>query len=181
MRVTNSPEPRPAELRMSRGRRARCQRQRGRDRRVGAAHMGAFGRIDSLINNAGVIGSLGSSHCMNKINISSIAGLNPGQLPGSPGYAASKAGVDALSKVMAIELAMYNIRVNSINLELFKSEITEGLMQKDWLSKVALRTVPMRTFDVTCVPIFSSVTIFRQRFTTWSCSSWFYHEILLED
>ncbi|KAK2992740.1 hypothetical protein RJ640_023253 [Escallonia rubra] len=43
-------------------------------------------------------------------------------------------------------IGMYNIRVNSINPGLFKSEITEGLMQKDWLSKVALRTVPMRTF-----------------------------------
>nr|GMD48094.1 3-oxoacyl-[acyl-carrier-protein] reductase, chloroplastic-like [Ipomoea batatas] len=48
--------------------------------------------------------------------------------------------------VMALELGANKIRVNSISLGLFKSEITQGLMQKDWLNNVALRTVPLRTF-----------------------------------
>jgi len=49
-------------------------------------------------------------------------------------------------QVMAMELGAYKIRVNSISPGLFKSEITQGLMQKDWLSNVALKTVPLRTF-----------------------------------
>ncbi|PIA53399.1 hypothetical protein AQUCO_00900167v1 [Aquilegia coerulea] len=80
------------------------------------------------------------------INISSIAGLNRGQLPGSVGYSASKAAVNTLTKVMALELGVHTIRVNSISPGLFKSEITEGLIRKPWLNNVALRTVPLRTY-----------------------------------
>ncbi|GKD08227.1 3-oxoacyl-[acyl-carrier-protein] reductase FabG-like protein [Tanacetum coccineum] len=80
------------------------------------------------------------------INISSIAGLNRGQLPGGLAYSASKTGVVTLTKIMAMELGTYKIRVNSINPGLFKSEITEGLIKKDWLKNVALRTAPLKTF-----------------------------------
>lgn len=45
-----------------------------------------------------------------------------------------------------MEMGMYKIRVNSINPGLFRSEITEGLMEKDWLNNVAERTVPLRTY-----------------------------------
>lgn len=47
---------------------------------------------------------------------------------------------------MALELAVHNIRVNSISPGLFRSEITEGLMQKNWLTNVALKTVPLTEF-----------------------------------
>ncbi|KAI4300903.1 hypothetical protein L6164_034230 [Bauhinia variegata] len=80
------------------------------------------------------------------INISSIAGLNRGQLPGAAAYASSKSAVNTLTKVMALELGVHKIRVNSISPGLFKSEITEGLMQKDWLHNVAMKTVPLGTF-----------------------------------
>lgn len=140
----------------------------------------AFGRIDALINNAGVRGSVKSpldlseeewndiiktnltgSWLVSKyvcirmrdahqggsiINISSIAGLNRGQLPGGVAYASSKAGLNTMTKVMALELGAHKIRVNSISPGLFKSEITENLMQRDWLNNVAERTVPLRTY-----------------------------------
>ncbi|KAB1222204.1 3-oxoacyl-[acyl-carrier-protein] reductase FabG [Morella rubra] len=80
------------------------------------------------------------------INISSIAGLDRGQLPGAVAYASSKAGLNTMSKVMAMELGVYKIRVNSISPGLFRSEITQGLMQKDWLHNVAQKTVPLRTY-----------------------------------
>ncbi|KAI3902737.1 hypothetical protein MKW92_051610 [Papaver armeniacum] len=80
------------------------------------------------------------------INISSIAGLSRGQLPGGVAYAASKAGVNTMTKVMALELGALKIRVNSISPGLFKSEITEKLMQKDWLNNVALKSVPLKTY-----------------------------------
>ncbi|RZC25217.1 3-oxoacyl-[acyl-carrier-protein] reductase FabG isoform B [Glycine soja] len=80
------------------------------------------------------------------INIASIAGLNRGQLPGGAAYSSSKAGVNMLTRVMALELGAHKIRVNSISPGLFKSEITEKLMEKNWLNNVAMKTVPLRKF-----------------------------------
>ncbi|KAH7853802.1 hypothetical protein Vadar_006758 [Vaccinium darrowii] len=80
------------------------------------------------------------------INISSIGGITRGQLPGSPAYSASKAAINILTKVMAMELGPHNIRVNSISPGLFKSEVTENLYRRDWLNNVALRTVPLGTY-----------------------------------
>ncbi|MED6204192.1 hypothetical protein PIB30_006948 [Stylosanthes scabra] len=80
------------------------------------------------------------------INISSTSGLNRGHLPGAAGYASSKAGLITLTKVMAMELGSYKIRVNCISPGIFKSEITESLMQKDWLNNVVKKIVPLRTY-----------------------------------
>ncbi|VFQ71684.1 unnamed protein product [Cuscuta campestris] len=140
----------------------------------------SFGRIDALVNNAGVRGkvhtplelteeewdenmktNLRGTWLVSKyvcllmrnanvggsvINVSSISGLNRVQLPGALAYVCSKTAVNALTRVMALELGKHKIRVNSISPGLFKSEITEGLIQKEWLNNVAQRTVPLRTY-----------------------------------
>lgn len=46
---------------------------------------------------------------------------------------------------MALELGVHDIRVNSISPGIFKSEITKGLMVKDWLDRVTKKTVPLKT------------------------------------
>lgn len=80
------------------------------------------------------------------INISSIVGLNRVLMRGCLAYASSKAAMDSMTKLMALELGEYNIRVNAIAPGLFKSEITEKLVQQDWLKNVATRTIPLKTF-----------------------------------
>ncbi|KAJ0808979.1 putative short-chain dehydrogenase/reductase SDR, NAD(P)-binding domain superfamily [Helianthus annuus] len=80
------------------------------------------------------------------INISSIAGLQRTYSPGSLAYASSKSALDTMTKLMAMELGKHKIRVNSICPGLFKSEITEGLMQKKWFKNIALKVVPLREF-----------------------------------
>ncbi|KAI7739324.1 hypothetical protein M8C21_020715 [Ambrosia artemisiifolia] len=143
----------------------------------------AFGRIDALINNAGIRGpvqntlnwteedwdktfgtNVKGSWLVSKyvglkmlefnqggsiINISSTAGLNRGHLPGALAYASSKSALNTLTKVMAMELGRHKIRVNSISPGIFKSEITEELLQKKWFKNVVSKTMPLKELGVT--------------------------------
>ncbi|XP_009631508.1 uncharacterized protein [Nicotiana tomentosiformis] len=144
----------------------------------------AFGRIDALVNNAGLRGNVHSSlklpeeewnHTFKTnlrgawlvskyicrrmrdakqgggsvINISSTAGLNRVLIPGGVAYASSKMALDMFTKMMALELGVDKIRVNSVSPGIFKSEITESLMQKEWFNNVTLRTIPLKTLGTT--------------------------------
>lgn len=75
------------------------------------------------------------------INIASILGLNV--LPGVGSYAVSKAAVVQMTKVMALELARYNIRVNAIAPGYFDTEINQGFLDSEAGQKI-IKRVPSR-------------------------------------
>ncbi len=138
--------------------------------------MAEFGKIDILVNNAGItkdglmmrmseedwdavlsINLKGTflltkavSRIMMKqrsgaiVNIASIIGLigNAGQC----NYAASKAGVIALTKSTAKELAARNIRVNAIAPGFIESKMTEVLPEA--VREKMLDAIPMKRFGL---------------------------------
>jgi NAD(P)-dependent dehydrogenase (short-subunit alcohol dehydrogenase family) len=74
------------------------------------------------------------------VNISSVCSLRPCT---SVSYSVSKAGIDMLTKVLAKDLAKYNIRVNAVNPGVVESnlQISAGLVSSDvdyriWLEKM---------------------------------------------
>lgn len=83
------------------------------------------------------------------INMSSCAGLNRTHEKGAVAYISSKAAFNTMTKVMAMELGKHKIRVNSICPGIFKSEITEELLQKKWLKNVTSKIVPLGDFGTT--------------------------------
>jgi 3-oxoacyl-[acyl-carrier protein] reductase len=140
-------------------------------RRLVAQTIKAFGAPDILVNNAGVyefapleevtaelfhrqfntnvlgllqvtqetakhIGAKGGSI----INISSV--VSQMNLPGSSVYAATKAAVDTITRVLAKELGGRNIRVNAINPGIIETEGTraQGIIGSDFEKQVLSQT-----------------------------------------
>ncbi len=133
-----------------------------------------FGRVDIMVNNAGITkdgllvrmsdedwdavinvnlkGTFLFTRAVAKpmmkqrsgviVNIASIIGLigNAGQC----NYSASKAGVIALTKSSAKELASRNIRVNAVAPGFIESKMTEALSEE--IRKKMLDTIPMQRF-----------------------------------
>ena len=62
------------------------------------------------------------------INMASVAGM-VGITTGNANYAASKGGVIALTRLLAIEWAKYNIRVNAIAPVQFKTDLVKNLIK----------------------------------------------------
>lgn len=106
--------------------------------------IGKFQRLDILVNNAGILAvggleeidleqfdnvlntNLRAVFSMSKlaipylinthgniINVSSVAGLR--SFPGALSYGVSKAALDQFTKCLSLDLAMKNVRVNSVN------------------------------------------------------------------
>jgi 3-oxoacyl-[acyl-carrier protein] reductase len=73
------------------------------------------------------------------INTASIAGVRP--RPHTSAYVSSKGGVIALTKVLAIELASNNIRVNCINPVATDTPMLDALDEED--KKAWAKTIPM--------------------------------------
>lgn len=74
------------------------------------------------------------------VNVASVSGIcgNAGQA----NYAASKGGIIALTKTLAIELGRYNIRVNALAPGIIESEMIENIPHMEALKK----TIPLKRF-----------------------------------
>ncbi|KAG5175795.1 2,3-dihydro-2,3-dihydroxybenzoate dehydrogenase, partial [Tribonema minus] len=77
------------------------------------------------------------------INISSVAGLGPS--PYMPGYAASKAGLVHLTRVLALEWARYGIRVNSIAPGYIVTDMNRDFFESDQAQRVIAKIPQRRT------------------------------------
>ncbi len=75
------------------------------------------------------------------INMSSIAGETPD--PGLGMYSVSKAALNMLTRVMAKEWAVDNIRVNAICPGLIKTKFSQALWQDENVLKRFMKAVPM--------------------------------------
>jgi len=77
------------------------------------------------------------------VNIGSIVGQNA--IPQTLGYCASKAAVDHMTRVLAIELARHRIRVNCVAPGYIRTELIDSLVADGKLSLEALeRRTPQR-------------------------------------
>lgn len=132
-----------------------------------------FGAIDILVNNAGIItrgpfldlaeddwsnvintnlkGYYLTSQVIAKsmagkregiiINMASIAGFRANE--GKGAYSVSKAGVIMLTKLMALELAHFNIRVNAIAPGMVKTDINQVLWNNPDIFERETSKIPM--------------------------------------
>ncbi len=75
------------------------------------------------------------------INVSTVAARKA--TPGLGIYGVAKAGMEMLTKVLAVELAPYNIQVNAIALAMIKTKFSEPLWSNPDLRKQIESTNPM--------------------------------------
>jgi NAD(P)-dependent dehydrogenase (short-subunit alcohol dehydrogenase family) len=138
------------------------------------ATMAGFGRIDILVNNSGVLASsplldtepdewsrvittnLGGVYLMTRavgrhlvaqragkvINIASNFGLMG--VANHAAYAASKAGIIAFTKCMAIEWARHNVQVNALAPGYFATELNAAMRADQALTDKVVRAIPAR-------------------------------------
>ncbi len=75
------------------------------------------------------------------VNVSSIAG-KMGDITSAPGYGPSKAGVDALTKTLARQLAPYGINVNAVSPHAIETEMSSQWSEKR--RKEIIASIPLR-------------------------------------
>jgi NAD(P)-dependent dehydrogenase (short-subunit alcohol dehydrogenase family) len=77
----------------------------------------------------------------NIVNISSIAGRKAS--PGMGIYGIAKAGVEMMTKVLAAELAQYNIRVNAVAPAMVRTEFSKPFWSNDDIRAHVIRGIPL--------------------------------------
>ncbi|KAJ8314412.1 hypothetical protein KUTeg_008035 [Tegillarca granosa] len=75
------------------------------------------------------------------VNVSSVGGLKAA--PRSMSYCVSKAMMDMLTKVTALELSPYNIRVNSVNPTGIYTDMTKHLFENEQIMPIILSQHPL--------------------------------------
>ena len=76
------------------------------------------------------------------INISSAGGVSPAE--GLGPYCISKAGINMLTKAMALEMGPYNVRVNAIAPRIVKTKFSEALWSNEKLMKLEYQFTPLK-------------------------------------
>jgi len=76
------------------------------------------------------------------VNISSAGGLSPAE--GLGPYCISKAGINMLTKAMALEMGPYNVRVNAIAPRIVKTKFSEALWTNEELMKREYQFTPLK-------------------------------------
>ena len=76
------------------------------------------------------------------VNVASVNGMRPTPMQGI--YSITKAGLIAMTKAYAIELAPKNIRVNALVPGLTETKFAETLIKTDWIYERALQNIPLK-------------------------------------
>lgn len=76
------------------------------------------------------------------VNLSSIAGTRPGR--GHANYAASKGGIEALTKALAVELAGKSIRVNAVAPGVIETDMSKDV--RDAAGAQILERIPLKRY-----------------------------------
>ncbi len=76
------------------------------------------------------------------INISSSGGVSPAEGLGS--YCISKAGINMLTKQMAMEMGPYNVRVNALAPRIVKTGFSRALWENDRLMDLEQKNTPLK-------------------------------------
>jgi 3-oxoacyl-[acyl-carrier protein] reductase len=136
----------------------------------------AFGHVDVLVNNAGIVRDdllfeMQPSSWAAVINLNLTGAFNcihaaiPGMLirrsgvivnvssviaeigwPGQSNYAAAKAGMNALTRCAAMELARFNIRVNAVAPGVIENQLTEQV--RNHFGQRLEQLIPTRRFGL---------------------------------